>query len=67
MRSSEIRFYVDILKDMLKDDNLIGFLAIDAKDTGWGLLHGDRIQVLSETGFSIFIFFISFSSLVYEF
>lgn len=43
-------FHVDILKDMLKDDNLIGFLAIDAKDTGWGLLHGDRIQVLSETG-----------------
>jgi len=43
-------FHVDILKDMLKDDNLIGFLAIDAKDTGWGLLHGDMIQVLSETG-----------------
>ena len=43
-------FHVDILKDMLKDDNLIGFLAIDAKDTGWGLLHGDRIEVLSETG-----------------
>ena len=43
-------FHVDILKDMLKDDNLIGFLAIDAKDTGWGLLHGDKIQVLSETG-----------------
>ena len=33
-------FHVDILKDMLKDDNLIGFLAIDAKDAGWGLLHG---------------------------
>ena len=43
-------FHVDILKDMLKDDNLIGFLAIDAKDAGWGLLHGDRIDVLSETG-----------------
>ncbi len=36
---------VDILKDMLKDDNLIGFLAIDAKDAGWGLLHGDKIEV----------------------
>ena len=24
-------FHVDILKDMLKDDNLIGFLSIDAK------------------------------------
>ena len=43
-------FHVDILKDMLKDDNLIGFLAIDSKDTGWGLLHGDKIEVLSETG-----------------
>ena len=43
-------FHVDILKDMLKDDNLIGFLSIDAKDAGWGLLHGDKIEVLKETG-----------------
>ena len=43
-------FHVDILKNMLKDDNLIGFLAIDAKDAGWGLLHGDSIEYLSETG-----------------
>jgi peptide chain release factor subunit 1 len=43
-------FHVDLLKDMLKDDNLIGFLAIDAKDAGWGLLHGDKIEVLKETG-----------------
>jgi peptide chain release factor subunit 1 len=43
-------FHVDILKDMLKDDNLIGFLAIDAKDAGWGLLHGDKIEVISQTG-----------------
>ena len=43
-------FHVDILKDMLKDDNMIGFLAIDAKDAGWGLLHGDKIEVLSHTG-----------------
>ena len=35
---------------MLKDDNLIGFLAIDAKDAGWGLLHGDKIEVLTQTG-----------------
>ena len=42
-------FHTDILKDMLKDDNLIGFLAIDAKDAGWGLLHGDKIEVLKET------------------
>ncbi|RNJ75329.1 MAG: peptide chain release factor 1 [Nitrosopumilus sp. H13] len=43
-------FHVDILKDMLKDDNLIGFLAIDAKDAGWGLMHGDKIEVLGHTG-----------------
>lgn len=42
-------FHVDILKDMLKEDNMIGFLAIDAKDAGWGLLRGDRLDVLSET------------------
>ena len=31
-------FHVDILKDMLKDDNLIGFLAIDAKDCRMGTI-----------------------------
>ena len=43
-------FHVDILKNMLKDDHLIGFLAIDAKDAGWGLMFGDKIEVLSQTG-----------------
>lgn len=42
-------FHTDILKDMLKDDNLIGFLAIDSKDAGWGLLHGNKIEVLNRT------------------
>ena len=42
-------FHVDILKNMLKDENMIGFLAVDAKDAGWGLLHGDKIGVLKET------------------
>jgi len=46
---SDDHFHVDILKDMLKDDNLIGFLAIDAKDAGWGILYGDKVQVLKET------------------
>ena len=31
-------FHVDILKNMLKDENMIGFLAVDAKDAGWGLI-----------------------------
>ncbi len=43
-------FHVDILKGMLKDNNLIGFLAIDAKDAGWGLLNGNKIEVLNHTG-----------------
>lgn len=43
-------FHVDILKDMLRDDTAVGFLAIDAKDAGWGLLRGDRLEVLSHTG-----------------
>ena len=42
-------FHVEILKDMLKDENMIGFIAIDAKDAGWGLLHGDKLDILSET------------------
>jgi len=43
-------FHTDILKDMLQDDNIIGLLAIDAKDAGWGLLHGDKLEVLKQTG-----------------
>ncbi len=43
-------FHTDILKEMLQDDNVIGLLAIDAKDAGWGLLHGDKLEVLKETG-----------------
>ncbi len=43
-------FHVDILRDMLRDDAAIGFLAIDAKDAGWGLLRGDRIDFLDRTG-----------------
>jgi peptide chain release factor subunit 1 len=43
-------FHTDILKDMLNDDNIIGLLAIDAKDAGWGLLHGDKLEVLKQTG-----------------
>jgi len=43
-------FHTDILKNMIKDDNLIGFLAIDAKDAGWGLLHGNSLEMLNTTG-----------------
>ena len=34
---------------MLKDDDVVGFLALDAKDAGWGLLRGDRVEVLDHT------------------
>lgn len=43
-------FHTDILREMLRDDTAIGFLAIDAKDAGWGLLQGDRIEGLGRTG-----------------
>lgn len=43
-------FHVDILKDMLRDEAAIGFLAIDSKEAGWGLLRGDRLDTLSRTG-----------------
>ena len=43
-------FHVDILKDMMRDETAIGFLAIDAKDCGWGVLRGDQLDVLSQTG-----------------
>ena len=43
-------FHVDILKSMLKDDDVVGFLALDAKDAGWGLLYGDRLEVIDQTG-----------------
>ena len=29
---------------MLKDDNLIGFLAIEANDAGWGILYGEKVH-----------------------
>lgn len=43
-------FHVDILKDMLRDEAAIGFLAIDSKEAGWGLLRGDKLETLSRTG-----------------
>ena len=43
-------FHVDILKDMLRDENLIGFLALDSKDAGWGIMHGDRVETIGHTG-----------------
>ena len=46
----DYHFHTDILKDMYRDDDVIGFLALDAKDAGWGLLYGDRLEVAGQTG-----------------
>ena len=44
-------FHVEMLRDMYRDDDdVIGFLAIDTKDAGWGLLYGDRLETIGQTG-----------------
>lgn len=43
------RFHTNILRFMLKPDRTIGFLALDAKDAGWGILRGDGLEVLDQT------------------
>ena len=43
-------FHTDILKDMYMDEDIIGFLALDTKDAGWGLLYGDRLETVGQTG-----------------
>ena len=39
-------FWVDHLRDMLKDDKVIGILAIDTQEAGLGILTGDRWEVV---------------------
>src|SRR5690349_713222 len=39
-------FWTDHLKDMMKDDKVIGILAIDTQEAGLGILSGDRWQVI---------------------
>ena len=43
-------FHLDMLRGLLDDGDLVGFLALDAKDAGWGLLSGDHLEVLDHTG-----------------
>lgn len=42
-------FHTGILRSMLKPDKTIGFLALDAKDAGWGILRGDGLEILDQT------------------
>src|ERR687888_1281573 len=39
-------FWTDHLKDMMKDDKVIGILAIDTQEAGLGILSGDRWEVI---------------------
>ena len=39
-------FWTDHLKDMMKDDKVLGILAIDNQEAGLGILTGDRWEVI---------------------
>jgi peptide chain release factor subunit 1 len=39
-------FWIDHIKEMLKDDKVIGIIAIDTQETGLGILTGDRWQTI---------------------
>ncbi|MDQ4102087.1 MAG: peptide chain release factor aRF-1 [Thermoproteota archaeon] len=39
-------FWTDHLKEMMKDDKVIGILSIDTQETGIGILTGDRWEVI---------------------
>jgi peptide chain release factor subunit 1 len=39
-------FWTDHLNDMMKDDKIIGILAIDTQEAGLGILTGDRWEVI---------------------
>src|ERR687890_994584 len=39
-------FWIDHIKEMLKDEKVIGIIAIDTQETGLGILTGDRWQTI---------------------
>ncbi len=39
-------FWIDHIKDMLKDDKVIGIISIDTQETGLGVLTGERWQTV---------------------
>lgn len=39
-------FWIDHLKDMMKDDKVIGILSLDTQEAGIGILTGDRWEVV---------------------
>ena len=41
-------FWIDHIKDMLKDDRVIAILALDTQEAGLGVLTGDRWETIDE-------------------
>jgi peptide chain release factor subunit 1 len=41
-------FWIDHIKDMLKDDRVIAILALDTQEAGLGILTGDRWETIDE-------------------
>jgi peptide chain release factor subunit 1 len=39
-------FHTDILKDMLKEEKIMGILSIDSTEAGLGVLLGDRLEIV---------------------
>lgn len=39
-------FWIDHLKDMMKDDKVVGILSLDTQEAGFGILTGDRWEVV---------------------
>jgi peptide chain release factor subunit 1 len=39
-------FWIDHLKDMMKDDKVVGILSLDTQEAGLGILTGDRWEVV---------------------
>ncbi len=41
-------FHTDILKSMLKEEDVIGILAMDSSEAGLGVILGDRLEIVDE-------------------
>lgn len=39
-------FHTEVLKGMLKEEKVIGIMAVDSTDTGLGVLLGDRLEII---------------------
>ena len=42
-------FHTGILRGMLRPGKTVGFLALDAKDAGWGVLRGGALELIDQT------------------